>query len=667
MKRKHVSKWAAIALTAMLAWACSDPVSNNNSGGGATGDTPPGSGSVGGTDAAKVNFEGSSVSLSAGDVYNPADALTTPDAAPTYSADSSFFYAGSKSLKIVGTVQQDKYDTASGTSTLNSPAKVTEFGARIKIATIANAGANLDLADKVFSARVFVPTGSPTTAVQIALQDDGSQQAIGPAISVTAGKWTTVSYKADSTKLNASGKLKFTSVDSTGAFLADGAYSSATFSASTVAQIEFRAVGGAVGAAGVIYVDSITWADTATFAATSAATISDTSTSGTGTDKVTVTLTAGSSGADAIYYTTNGVDPTAVDTNKYTAPFEVTVTGTVLKVLTVKAGLANSSIVSKTYTIVPSRTVTFDLNYPGATGAPASVKVASGSVTAAPTAPTRANFAFLGWFTEAAGTNQFAFTTAVTADLTLYGKWSSTIVSYSVTFDLNYPGSTGAPADASVVSGSTTTAPTAPTRSGYIFKGWYTEAANTTAFSFTTALTANTTLYAKWVQGVSMTFSAATLGNSGGVASATPTYNADGSVTYVANYQYGGGGMNFFINSAKTAVDLSSYTSIVVSYSVTASRPSVTNKLVFKAFSASDASYFSNNTALDYPQFDTPGAKTLTKTSPTGSAVFALGLCINDNGYAGDNSGTTASGVNDGVSTTFDNVTITIHSIELLK
>ncbi len=49
-----------------------------------------------------------------------------------------------------------------------------------------------------------------------------------------------------------------------------------------------------------------------------------------------------------------------------------------------------------------------------------------------------------------------------------------------------------------VVYGSTATAPTAPTRTGHTFAGWYSDPGLITAFSFTTAITAELTLYAKW-------------------------------------------------------------------------------------------------------------------------------------------------------------------------
>lgn len=49
-------------------------------------------------------------------------------------------------------------------------------------------------------------------------------------------------------------------------------------------------------------------------------------------------------------------------------------------------------------------------------------------------------------------------------------------------------------------SGSTVTKPTDPTREGYTFAGWYTDEACTKAYDFSVAVTADITLYAKWIK-----------------------------------------------------------------------------------------------------------------------------------------------------------------------
>ena len=67
--------------------------------------------------------------------------------------------------------------------------------------------------------------------------------------------------------------------------------------------------------------------------------------------------------------------------------------------------------------------------------------------------------------------------------------------SYIVTFQSN--GGTAVPA-VSVLSGEKITLPPAPSYSGYIFMGWYTDEVLTTEFIQNTPITSNITLYAKW-------------------------------------------------------------------------------------------------------------------------------------------------------------------------
>ena len=59
----------------------------------------------------------------------------------------------------------------------------------------------------------------------------------------------------------------------------------------------------------------------------------------------------------------------------------------------------------------------------------------------------------------------------------------------------------GSPVDGQTpASGSTVTKPADPTREGYTFAGWYTDEACTEAYDFSTAVTADVTLYAKWTK-----------------------------------------------------------------------------------------------------------------------------------------------------------------------
>ena len=144
-------------------------------------------------------------------------------------------------------------------------------------------------------------------------------------------------------------------------------------------------------------------------------------------------------------------------------------------------------------------TVMFDANGHGT--APTAQTVNSGETATEPTAPTESGWTFGGWYTEAACTNKFDFSTAITGDITLYAKWTEESVTppvpttYTVTFETN---GGSAVASQTVNSGEKATKPTDPTKSGFVFDGWYQDAAFATAFNFDAAITADVTVYAKW-------------------------------------------------------------------------------------------------------------------------------------------------------------------------
>lgn len=68
---------------------------------------------------------------------------------------------------------------------------------------------------------------------------------------------------------------------------------------------------------------------------------------------------------------------------------------------------------------------------------------------------------------------------------------------YTVTFDSN---GGSAVASQTVTSGETATEPVDPTKSGYDFDAWYSDNQFTTEYNFATPVTADITLYAKWVE-----------------------------------------------------------------------------------------------------------------------------------------------------------------------
>lgn len=143
--------------------------------------------------------------------------------------------------------------------------------------------------------------------------------------------------------------------------------------------------------------------------------------------------------------------------------------------------------------------VTFDYNYEGAEDKVE--HVAFGEAISEPTAPVREGYRFDGWFTDEACTQKYDFKTPVESNMTLYAGWTKVEdwkpVEAYVTFDLNYEGAPKLDL-VKVNEDGTVTAPADPTREGYVFDGWFTDAQCTAAFDFSTKLDGNTVLYAKW-------------------------------------------------------------------------------------------------------------------------------------------------------------------------
>jgi uncharacterized repeat protein (TIGR02543 family) len=110
----------------------------------------------------------------------------------------------------------------------------------------------------------------------------------------------------------------------------------------------------------------------------------------------------------------------------------------------------------------------------------------------------KTDYTFVGWNTAAAGTGTgypagSTFTMG-TANVILYAQW--TINEYTVTYDSQG----GSAVDSQTVEhGGKAIEPTAPTKEGYTFCGWYKEPGCTNAWNFATdTVTSNVTLYAKW-------------------------------------------------------------------------------------------------------------------------------------------------------------------------
>lgn len=123
--------------------------------------------------------------------------------------------------------------------------------------------------------------------------------------------------------------------------------------------------------------------------------------------------------------------------------------------------------------------------------------VEKGTAAAEPEAPTKDGFVFKGWYLDQECTQVYDFATPVNTDIMLYAKWedSEALITYVVSFDSKG----GSAVDAQTVEeGLAAVEPSAPTKAGFLFKGWFVDEAYTQAYDFKAPVNADVTLFAKW-------------------------------------------------------------------------------------------------------------------------------------------------------------------------
>lgn len=131
--------------------------------------------------------------------------------------------------------------------------------------------------------------------------------------------------------------------------------------------------------------------------------------------------------------------------------------------------------------------VTFDSKYGTATPWQ---NVDIGKAPAKPTDPTADDYVFAEWCTDTAFQKPYDFKTAFNTAKTLYAHWKC-----EVTFSTKHG---IAPVKQTIEIGGTPTKPTDPSMRGYKFVEWCTDKALEKKYDFKTAISKNTTLYAKW-------------------------------------------------------------------------------------------------------------------------------------------------------------------------
>lgn len=102
-------------------------------------------------------------------------------------------------------------------------------------------------------------------------------------------------------------------------------------------------------------------------------------------------------------------------------------------------------------------------------------------------------YTFDGWYTDDNYSKKFDFTKPITSNTTVYAKW--TAKDYEVSFVTEHG---DAPTSQNVKYNGTANDPGKLSEDGYTFGGWYTDETYKTKFDFSTPITGDTKVYAKW-------------------------------------------------------------------------------------------------------------------------------------------------------------------------
>ena len=203
---------------------------------------------------------------------------------------------------------------------------------------------------------------------------------------------------------------------------------------------------------------------------------------------------------------------------------------------------ANNTTTLYAHWTANSYTVTLDAN--GGTGGTTSVSATYDSAMPSATAPTRTGYTFTGYYYNDTQYYDGSMTSTHTWDrasaTTLQAHW--TINNYTLTYDVN-GGNALSPDHKSVTYNTAYGELPTPTRTGYTFVGWYTQATGGTAVSSSTIMGAgDVTIHAHWTANI-YTVQFDKQSGSGGTASVNATYDSampPATAPTRAGYTFGG-------------------------------------------------------------------------------------------------------------------------------
>lgn len=139
---------------------------------------------------------------------------------------------------------------------------------------------------------------------------------------------------------------------------------------------------------------------------------------------------------------------------------------------------------------------TVNFNSQGGTDVGSVENILYGTKISEPVSPVKSKHVFGGWYRDSSYDQRYYFTTdMVTSSMTLYAKWFPPV---TVMFDSQ--GGSSIPSISGIIYRDIIAEPTAPTKNGYVFGGWYSESYCLNQWNFgTDMVTSDMTLYAKWL------------------------------------------------------------------------------------------------------------------------------------------------------------------------
>jgi uncharacterized repeat protein (TIGR02543 family) len=168
-----------------------------------------------------------------------------------------------------------------------------------------------------------------------------------------------------------------------------------------------------------------------------------------------------------------------------------------------------------------------------------------GTAVAKPADPTRAGYAFTGWFNAASGGTAYTWPHTLTANVSMHAQWRAVATQYTITFE-SEGGSAVEPVTAG--EGTAVAKPADPTRAGYAFTGWFDAASGGTAYMWPHTLTANVSMHAQW-QAVATQYTI-TFESEGGSVVESVTANADAAIPKPADPTRAGYAFTGWFNAA---------------------------------------------------------------------------------------------------------------------